>query len=654
MREDLIKLLSADKHNAELGSLLQKCKDYVESSRNEISKYYPAWDFANDVYRGRRSPDEQDKKAAKRKEPQKMILPMTKSQVETFVAFFVRVLTQRPDFWELIPTSDEDVVPARMGQAVLQRDLQHNNFKDGALTQFGRNIAKYGVGVLKETWVRNTKMVKDLQPDPTFVPNPTLPNVEPPMVETVTEEVEYLGNKVVSVSPYQFFPDPGVPLTRVQEGDFVAFEEEQPFSYLEDLQRDGTTAGVEHVRRTISTDSARRLNFAEKAAAGSVSKEKNARFGVLTEVIVNLNPARTEIAPGVMLDKTIDQMIKCLVWYVNDDRIVRIEPDMGYEHNQFPVSCSQWINDGEEFVNGGLAEDIGALQETATWFINAHVTSVRKVIDNKIVVDPKFIEMKDLEERRSVIRTKPGASQTGMEKWFMQLQVQDVTANHIKDVDWLSGAAKEGTGINENLLGQFSNGRRSAAEARNVNSNSAARILLTVSGAWGFALVPLGRRMLSNLRQGLDVEQLVRVYGESRTQADAQASMAHDPAGLNAVARFLPVSKKDLVGRYDFEHFDGTLPSQRGATAMQLREVLDGLIKNPTMIVMSGYDPALILTEILELLDVRNTQRLRLTPERLQQYMQMAGAGGNQAGPSGGPQQGQAANGPGAGSGTKR
>src|SRR5690606_23333995 len=129
--------------------------------------------------------------------------------------------------------------------------------------------------------------------------------------------------------------------------------------------------------------------------------------------------------------------------------------------------------------------------------------------------------MQDLYDKKTVIRTKPGASQSGMQKWMEQLQVMDVTQNHVKDVDYLNGASKEATGINENLLGQFMSGRRSATEAKNVASNSAARLILTIVGIWDIGLVPQARRLLSNLRQGLDVEQLVRIYGETRTQVDA-------------------------------------------------------------------------------------------------------------------------------------
>jgi hypothetical protein len=633
MREDLIKLLGEKKQNAELSALLQSCKEKVNMSRDEMAKNYPAWDFADQVYRGEVKPDLADKKAQARKEPGKMLLPMTKSQVETFVAFTCRMFTQRPTYFQLDAYSDEDERPARMGECTLERDLKWNNYKGVILPAFVRSIAKYGIGIKKETWNPKTKQCKTMVPDPTYVPNPNLPPIEPPMIEQVEEKTMYLGNKIINVSPYQFFPDPSLPITRFQEGEFCASEEEQSFTALQEMERRGIVAGIEHVRRTCDGDIARRLMFAEKTGARDPAASKGeARYGVLTEVQVRLVPSETLIAPGVVLDKNITQSTICLIQYVNDDRIVRIEPDMGYEHDEFSYSVAQFLNDGERFINGGIVEDIGALQEAATWFINSHITSVRKVIDNRLIVDPKFVEMEDLEKRRPVIRTKPGASMTTMERWFFQLEVRDVTQKHVEDADRLNAWAKEGTGINENLLGQFAAGRRSALEARNVNSNSAARLILTVSGIWDMGEVPMGKRMLSNLRQGLDVPQFVRVYGETRTLVDNQASALTDPQGSNALARFLPVNKTELVGNYDFQVFDGTLPSQRGATAMQLRELLMAMAANPQSIPVLGFDPQLVLTEILELSDVRNVNRLRLTPARLQQLMLMAQPQGQPAG----------------------
>jgi hypothetical protein len=647
MNEDIAKYVRTKEQTPELKTLLQKCKDNILASRNEMSKYYAAWDFADDVYRGQRKPDEQDKKAAKRKEPMKMILPMTKSQVETFVAFMCRLLTQRRFFWDLVAVSDEDVIPSQMAMATLERDLAYNTFKEVTLPTFGRAIAKYGVGILKETWWHDKTECKQMVPDPQFIQDPQLPPLAPeqiPQVEQVTVETKYLGNKVINVSPYNFFPDPSLPLTRFQEGEFCGSEEEQSFSFLEQLEQDGVVAGIEFVRRTCDGDIDRRTSFTQKASAKDgtgTAADKKSRYGVLTEVAINLVPAKTEIASGVVLDKNLNRLTKCLVWYVNDDRIVRIEPDMGYEHDKFNYSVSQYNNDGEQFVNGGLAEDIGALQETATWFTNAHVTSVRKVIDNRVWVDPKFVEWQDIIDRKTVIRTKPGASQNGMQKFMEQFAVTDVTSNHMSDVEILNGFAKEATGINETLLGQFMTGRRSATEARGVATNGATRLVLTISGIWGIALVPLGRRMLSNLRQGLDIEQLVRIYGETNTMVDNQTAQATDPNGESAIDRFLPVDKAMLVGRYDFEVFDGTLPSQRGAMAQGLREVLLAMASRPESIPILGFDPALILNEILVLSDVRNVNRLRLTPGRLQQIMSMAqppanaGVSTNSGGPKG-------------------
>jgi len=52
-----------------------------------------------------------------------------------------------------------------------------------------------------------------------------------------------------------------------------------------------------------------------------------------------------------------------------------------------------------------------------------------------------------------------------VDTWIKQLQTHDATQGHTADVGVLSGYAKEASGISENMLGQFSPGRRSAREA---------------------------------------------------------------------------------------------------------------------------------------------------------------------------------------------
>jgi len=147
----------------------------------------------------------------------------------------------------------------------------------------------------------------------------------------------------------------------------------------------------------------------------------------------------------------------------------------------------------------------------------------------------------------------------------------------------------------------------------------------------------MGQKLLSNLRQGLDEPTLINTIGLNRLQSD--------PLVAQGAANFSQVTKDHLVGNYDFLVFDGTLPSERGQTAMALQELLMAMTKDPKLTFLFKKDPTLILNEILDLRGIRNAQRFDLTPQRAQELMLMAAGQVNPAMaggvgiPGGGPQQ---------------
>lgn len=634
MTPEVAKIVGKEYQPPQLTQLGERLRGLVTMSRDEMKKYYTMWDNNDMVFRGERVADISDRQAMKRGEPQKMILPLTFGQVMTFTAFGHAAYNQRDFFFETIASGAEDEKPGQMAMAVLEQNLRKNKFRSTKVIQLLLDIARFGVGITKESWIHDRKMIKQQVPDQEFLAQARAGLVSPAAVPMKTEVVpvtKYLGNKVINVSPYRWFPDSRLPLSRWTEGEFCADEIEESQSKLADMERQGLVAGLDYVKPLDSVSFAdRRLNFLRQGdAANSIGTRVDPQYYLLTEVQIRLNPAETEIDDGVFLDPEMDADQIYIVWILNDNRIVRIS-EAGYDHDEFGWNCAQFLDDQNRFINLSLAEMLSACQDTATWFLNSHITSVRKTIFNQLVVDPSGVEVDDIINRRPMIRLKPGRAGSGINNWLQQLQTVDVTQGHLSDVASLSSMAKESSGINENILGQFSSGRRSAREAGNVANNAAQRLLMIFSAVWESALEPLGTKMLSNLRQGLDEQTLVRVYGALNTQEASQPDLPGLPP---PIYRLIKVDKADLIGNYDLSPFNGTLPTQRTQTAGVLQQILETMQKNPQLVLLTGLDPKLIFFEVLELLNIRNVQRFRLTPERLQQLTAMAGAAANSGGP---------------------
>ena len=633
MNPAVIKVLEQVTPPTELSDLKQRCTGLVTMSRNVMKEYYKQWDRNDAVYRGERYMDDKDRKAMKRDEPSKVYVPLTHSQIQTFVSFAVMILTQRDYFYELSGSGIEDEKPAKLAQAVVQRDLEHNKVTGVLLPQWLTDVARYGVGVFKTDWIRETTPVQRMVPDPKWQPDPNMPmQSQPPMISMYQDMTRYLGNRITVISPYRWFPDTRLPLTRWRDGEFAADENEYSFGELEKLQKNGQVAGLEFIPKindTAFTD--RRLNVmglgSNNAFDPTIPVRDNSRYVLITEVELKCNPSKTFIDKNVPIDKDLDAEVVLLVWIANDSRIIRIE-DSGYDHNEFLYDAAQFFNDQSRTINFGLAELLAPMQDIVDWLLNSHVTNVRKTIQTNLIVDPKYVDMNDLKERNPIIRLKSTADGLGIDSYVKQLEVVDSTAGHVNDMQIVAGLAKEATGLQENLMGQYASGRRSARESSNVNANASARIQLPIKGLWQDGLLPMGRKILSNIQQGLDIPQLVSVVGIQR--------VVGDPASVQA---FLPVDRSMLQGSYDFLIFDSTMPSQRMAVAAALQGAGEILIKSPMSIFALNLDPMLLFQEWLELQGVKNAERFNLTPQRAGVLMQLAGLGGNQG--SAQPSQGQ-------------
>src|SRR4029077_11827767 len=106
-----------------------------------------------------------------------------------------------------------------------------------------------------------------------------------------------------------------------------------------------------------------------------------------------------------------------------------------------------------------------------------------------------------------------GANVAMMDRAIRPLDVNDVTRTHFQDADILNKIIQTVTGVNDNAMGQYNSGRRSASEARVVTAGAAGRMKMHGQLIWDSSLGRLGRLMVSNLRQSLSLEAFTGVVG---------------------------------------------------------------------------------------------------------------------------------------------
>jgi len=604
-------------HNA----MLAHCKQLVESSRRKMSEYYSVWDHYDDIYRGLRTADKQDKKSQEKGEPTKMVVPITKSQIDTFIAFNFAALFQREYFFELIARDAKSERTVRIGEVMLQRDLDYSNNYQLAY-QFLLDVGRFGLGIFKCYWNEEYQMVEEAPQEPGLLQWIGMKFRGASARPIKIKKLKFQGNKILNISPYRFFPDTRLPLTRFQEGEFVASEDEYSYVALKGMEFDGTVAGIDHVE-TLSKGNMEQGRRNSRLPNIEVDEHATKRTlgasrgnAVLTEIQVKIIPSQFVIDEDGNVLGEENYPVKYLVWYINDNRVIRCEP-LAYAHDQFTYAATQLTPDQHRFLNGGISEPIDQLQEVITWFINSHITSVRRVIQNQLIVDESMLNMDDLRERRPVIRLRGGASRLGIDRYVHQLQVQDVTQNHMQDAELLHKIVQIVTGVNDNALGQFHTGRRSAEEARRVGTGVASRMKTSTMIMFSSAYVPLGQQMISNLQSGLSMEVYIKVFGLPDDPM-AQLQKSTD------FAYFVRASKADLIGEFDFAIFDGTLPSEKFMVGETLQEFVTMLLSQPQIAAALGYDIKMLMDEWLRLSGIRNPDRFKVDPAELMKRLQMA------------------------------
>jgi hypothetical protein len=611
MTEDVVRELNQE--SPELSEfhkdLLDHVMKLVKMSRTTMCKSYDDWDLQQSVYKGEREPDRQDVEQKKRDKPVKMVVPSTFAQVMTFSSFLFMLFTQNRTFYELVPTGDEDYgTKYKDSEALLENNTRANQW-NSMLFQHLLDTARYGTAVLECSWTRKMSRI--------YVPNEpvvaTFSGVEAQLRggSEWQEFVKYEGNLVRPVSPYRWFPDTRYALVDFQRGEFCASEEEYSKTLLQDLEDAGEVAGVEYIAplpnnldktrggptRTMSSIISGTSGSNVTSGPGSGAYGKMEGVVLVTKVQVWLVPSKFKFGPKEKPLGPEEFPVLYHVWYANDNRLIRIEPAYWW-HNEFGYTLAQFTPDMAQTVSMGLADLIYRLQDVITWLINARVTDVRRNLRGRNVVNPAIIDTKTLDGEGDIYLRK-GANAAMMERAIRPLDVNDVTRTHFSDADTLSKIMQVVTGVNDNAMGQYNSGRRSASEARVVTAGASGRMKMHGQLIWETSLGRLGRLMLSNLRQSISLESF-------------QAAVGEDP-NIQARYTLFKGTPQDVIYGCDFLTFDSTLQSEKTFIAQSLQELLVAIINNPIAAQQLDLDPRAMLSEIQYLRGAGNVSRFSLS-----------------------------------------
>ena len=678
MDPEIKSLLSVeDPEDAFHCAVLKHGKRLMTISRSARKENYENWELQQSVFKGEMMPDKDDLKKESQGRPVKAIMPTAYAQIMTFVSFHFLQFNQQETFFNLRPTGDEDFGTKKADMELVLEFQLNKNDKNARVFQSLLDIGRFGEGVLETSWTVQMMKAWVARQEAAPAPGPngeTYPTPDP--VSSWEEFTKYEGNQIRNVSPFRFFPDTRHALCDFQKGEFCAIEEEFSMNQLYELEASGEVAGVKYIQpltlkgviagqaalADVMNDLRGPLRHNEKLVT-EFSAGNGSSIALVTKMQIWIIPSKFRLrdyAPGDgkvvggnapvknddgqwVLGKE-DHRILYHVWYANGNRVIRLEPAKWW-HNEFGYTVGQFTPDIHQDTSFGLAELIYPIQEFQSWFMNSHVASVDKCIENRLIINESLINTKSLDGKGDIFLRKGVA--VPPDRAVGQLRVQDVTSNHMNDVGILGDVIEQVTGVNKMMQGQSSSGRRSSFQDRTVAGGAASRMKMHGALVWESMLGRMGRLMLSNSRQSLSFESFMRVVGapSKKVLARYQQELERHESVMSQLTAMVqqnpemqsqidpaqippqPVDPmQDVKDRYeifkgepeevicgdDFMFYDNTMPQDRGMMAQSLQELLITAMQNPEMAVQLDLSAKAILEEMLRLRDAGPVSRFSL------------------------------------------
>jgi len=454
------------------------------------------------------------------------------------------------------------------------------------------DAGKYGLGVLGHYWCEETIHYGEIAEFEI--------EGKRQLFQATHEVPGYKGNRVYNISPYDFLPDPRVPISRFQSGEFCALIKRLGWYDVLQREADGYFMNIKEVKEHITADknatvgssNLERPDFTQ-SFLNDTKEDKTPAGVVVFEVYVTLIPKDWGLGDSRYPQKWCFSITEDL------GLIIGATP-LGYIHNKFPIDVLEPEVEGYAIYNRGIPEIMESVQNTMDWLLNTHFFNVRASMNNQFIVDPSKLVIKDVANSGKpgfIWRLRPEAYGADISKMFMQVPVHDVTTQHMQDIQAMLGVGERTLGINDQIMGVLSGGgRKTATEVRTstgfgVNRQKTVTEYLSAHGFSSFA-----RRLLQNSQQFYDGSMKLRIVGDLATMAGPS---------------FIDVTPEAISGQYSVVPVDGTLPIDRMAQANLWKELLIGAQRLPPQIMMQ-YDFGKIFAWMASLGGLKNIQQMKV------------------------------------------
>ena len=604
------------KHGTQLNKrILDRLQDRIKLSKTEYQQRHQKWKDSEEAFLAYMP--ERDVDAARRlnrdqsgnPEYTTISIPYSYALLMSSHTYWTTVFLARNPVMQFTGRHGESSQQVQALEAVIDYQNQVGGFLV-PLYVWLFDTGKYGVGILGNYWENEEVHVSSIQEQPATAFGIPIPG-KTERKRVVRKVPGYQGNKLYNVRPYDFLPDPRVPLWRFQEGEFCGVYVELGWNKIMARERQGVYINTDRLRthKSPPKDDTGIGDGTANLFYPDVSQEfdrKDPGFKRLYEVYVDLVPKEWGLGTTEFPEKWV---FTCTTDF---SILIGAQPHGGL-HNKFPFFVQETEPDGYSLAPRSGAEVIEPIQNTIDWLINSHFYNVRKALNDQIIIDPSRVEMADVLDPLpgGVWRLKPAAYGSKPGDAYEQVKITDVTQAHMGDLGSMLELGQRVSGVNDQIMGMINaGGRKTATEVRTSSSFGVNRLKTDAEYMAAMGWSPLASVLVQNTQQYLDMERKFKIVGDLALEAGQQ---------------FIDVTPETIAGFYDFVPVDGTLPIDRFAQAKLWQELFAQIVRIP--VIGQQYDLGRVFGWVAQLAGLKNINqfKIQITPD--QQIAQDAQSG---------------------------
>lgn len=264
-----------------------------------------------------------------------------------------------------------------------------------------------------------------------------------------------------------------------------------------------------------------------------------------------------------------------------------------YAHGSYPYAVGEGRPNAHFQFSPGWVQILKGIQDYVDWLKNRHQEALSRTIGNIFVYDPACVDVTDFmnpDKEGLLISLKPEAAGKKISDVFEQVPIKDMTENFLEEAMEFVKFSESVTAASPGMQGSIPGGADpSATQFAGTQQMGAGRMTSIARLLSSLALVPQGKRFVSNFQQFLDNNQEVRFK---------PTNLLNVPPELRDAAS-VSLSKDTIAGEYDFISHDGTLPGTDGRKVSAIATLLEASQGFPQMFVPGpgNIDPRKLLLD---------------------------------------------------------